>query len=127
MCSDCIDLVFKLYQTITLQIDNVISEYCTPDHITKDQDSAFISSFMDYLLKKCNMKINCTAYNHQPLQTEHGIKSLSTILTNHLTGLGQMWPKSLPSVMLTYNAFSSPSLEYYSPHELGSVGNKNYL
>ena len=32
-------------------------------------------------------------FNHQSLQVEHGIKSLSTILTKHLTNLGQMWPK----------------------------------
>ena len=34
-------------------------------------------------------------YNHQSLQAEHGIKSLSTILTKHLTNIGQMWPKYL--------------------------------
>ena len=30
-------------------------------------------------------------YNHQSLQAEHGIKSLTHILPKHFTGLGQMW------------------------------------
>ena len=56
-----------------------------------DQDSAFMSSLMTYLLNKFNIKIRTVApYNHQSLQAEHGIKSLSTILTKHLTNLGQM-------------------------------------
>ena len=58
-----------------------------------DQDCAFMSSLMTYLLNKFNIKIRTVApYNHQSLQPEHGIKSLSTILTKHLTNLGQMWP-----------------------------------
>ena len=56
-----------------------------------DQDSAFMSSIMTYLLNKFNIKIRTVvSYNHQSLQAEHGIKSLSTILTKHLTILGQM-------------------------------------
>ena len=35
-------------------------------------------------------------YNHQSLQEEHGIKTLSRILTKHLSGQGQMWHKYLP-------------------------------
>ena len=59
-----------------------------------DQVSAFISSLMTYLLNKFNIQIRTVApYNHQSVQVEHGIKSLSTILTKHLTNLGQMWPK----------------------------------
>ena len=35
---------------------------------------------------KFNIKIKMvTPFNHQSLQMEHGIKSLSTILTKHLT------------------------------------------
>ena len=56
-----------------------------------DQDSAFMSSLMTSLLNKFNIKIRTVAlYNHQYLQTEQSIKSLSTILTKHLTNLGQM-------------------------------------
>ena len=58
-----------------------------------DQDSAFMSSLMTYLLTKFNIKIRTVApYNHQSLQAEHGIKSLSTILTKHITNLVQLWP-----------------------------------
>ena len=31
-----------------------------------------------------------TPYNHQSLQAEYGIKTLSQILTKHLSGQGQM-------------------------------------
>ena len=77
-----------------------------------DQDSAFMSSLMTYLLNKFNIKIRTiTPYNQQSLQAEHGIKSLSNILTKHLTNLGQMWPIYLPLVMFAYNTFNIPNLE----------------
>ena len=66
-------------------IEHVITKYCTPEYIIMDQDSVFMSSLMTYLLNKFNIKIKTVAtYNHQSLQAEHGIKSLSNILTEHL-------------------------------------------
>ena len=66
-------------------MENVISKYCVPNYVIMDQDSAFISSLMDYLFKKLDIKIKAGApYNHQSLQAEHGIKLLSTILTKHM-------------------------------------------
>ena len=74
---------------------------------------------MNYLFKKFDIKIKRVApYNHQSLQTEYGIKSLSTILTKHVTDLGQMWPKYLPFVTLAYFTFNTPNLANYSPCEL---------
>ena len=65
-------------------IEHVVTKYCVPDCIIMDQDSAFMSSLMNYLFNKFNIKIKMVVpYNHQPLQAEHGIKSLSTILTKH--------------------------------------------
>ena len=52
------------------------------------------------------------------LQAEHGITSLSTILTKHLTNLGQMWPRYLPLATFAYNTFTSPNVANYSPYEL---------
>ena len=70
-------------------IEHVISKFCAPDCIIMDQDSTYISTLMNYLFKKVNMKIKTvTPYNHQSLQAEHGIKSLSRILTKYLTGQG---------------------------------------
>ena len=78
-----------------------------------------MSSLMNYLFKKFDIKINTVApYNHQSLQAEHGINSLSTILTKHLTDLGQMWPQYLPLVTFAYNTFNTPNLVNYSPYEL---------
>ena len=72
-------------------IGHVITKYCIPEYIIMDQESTFMSSLIIYLLNKFNIKIRTVApYNHQSLQAEHGIKSLSNILTKHLTNLGQM-------------------------------------
>ena len=55
-----------------------------------DEESPFMSSFRNYLFSKLDIKIKMVApYNHQSPQAEHGIKSLSTILTKLLTNLGQ--------------------------------------
>ena len=83
------------------------------------QDRAFMYLLMTYFLNKSNIKIRTVApYNQQSLQAEHGIKSLSTILTKHLTNLGQMWPKYLPLATFAYNTFNTPNLGNYSPYEL---------
>ena len=81
-----------------------------------DQYSAFMSSLMNYLFKKLDIKIKTVApYNHQSSQAEHDIQSLSTLLTKHLTGVGQMWQKYLP---LATFAFNSLNVANYSPYEL---------
>ena len=70
-----------------------------------------MSLLMMYLLTKFNIKTRTVApYNHQSLQAKYDIKSLSTILTKHLTNLGQMWSKYLP--------LATPSLGNYSSYEL---------
>ena len=84
-----------------------------------DLDSPFMSSLMSYLFKKLGIQIKTVApYNHQSLQAEHGIKSLSNILTKHLTKLGDMWIDYLPFAMLAHNTYNSPNLSNYSPYEL---------
>ena len=66
-------------------IEHVISKYGTPEYMIMDQDSMIMSSLMSYLFKKLGIKIKTVGpYNHQSLQAEHGIKSLSNILTKHL-------------------------------------------
>ena len=73
-----------------------------------DQDSAFMYLLINYLFKKLDIKIKTvTPSNYQSLQAEHGIKSLSTILT-----------KYLPLATFAYNTFNTPNLANYSPYEL---------
>ena len=56
-------------------IENVISKYCIPDYTVMDQDSAFMSTLMNYLFRKFGIKVKTVAlYNHQSLQAEHEIK-----------------------------------------------------
>ena len=98
-------------------IKNVITKYCIPEYIIMDQDSAFMSSLMTYLFHKFDIKIKTVApYNHQCLQAECGIKSLSHILTKHLTSLGKTWPKYLSLATFAYNTFNTRNLGNYSPY-----------
>ena len=100
-------------------IENIITKYCIPDCIIMDQDSAFMSSLMNYLFRKFEIRVKTVVpYNHQSLQVEHGIKSLSTILMKHLTEKGQIWHKYLPLATFAYNNFNSPNLVNHSPYEL---------
>ena len=100
-------------------IENIIMKYCIPEYIIMDLDSAFMSSLMTYLFHKFDIKIKTVApYNHQSLQAEHGIKSLSHILTKHFTNLAQMWTKYLSLATFAYNMFNTPNLGNYSPYKL---------
>ena len=100
-------------------INDVIWKYCVPDYMIMDLDSAFMPSLMNYLFKRLGIRIKTVApYNHWSLQAEHGIKSLSNILTKHLTGMGEMWPDYLTFATLTHNTYNSPNLINYSPYEL---------
>ena len=49
-------------------IENVITKYCIPDWIIMDQESAFMSSLINYLFSTLDIKIKTVApYNHQSL------------------------------------------------------------
>ena len=59
-------------------IEHVIPKFCAPDCIIMDQDNAFMSALMNYIFRKLNIKImNIALYNHQSLQAERSIKTLS--------------------------------------------------
>ena len=100
-------------------IEHIVMKYCVPDCIIIDQDGAFLSSLMNYLFNKLDIKIKTvTPYNHQSLLAEYRIKSLSMILMKHLTNLGQMWPKYLSLATFTHNTFNTLNLANYSLYEL---------
>ena len=98
---------------------HVITKYCIPDCIIMDEDSAFMSSLMNYLFNNLDTKIKTVMpFNHQSLQAEHGIKSLSMILMKYLTNLGQMCPKYVSLATFVYNTFNTPNLVNFSPYKL---------
>ena len=100
-------------------IEHIITKCGTPEYIMMDQDSAFMSSLMNYLFKARGIKIKTVGpYNHKSLHAEHCIKSLSSILTKHLTVQGQTWHKFLSLATFAYNTFHSPNLGNYSPFKL---------
>ena len=113
-----------LYQTRSEEvgealIENGISKFGMPEYVIMDQDSAFMSFLMSYLFKKLGISIKTVSpYNHKSLQAEHGIKSLSNILSKHLTGQGQTWHKFLSLATFAYNIFHTPNFGNYSPYEL---------
>ena len=88
-----------------------------PDYIIMDQDSIFLSSLMNYLFKKIDIKIKTVApYKYQSSQAAHGIKSLATVPTKKLTNLGQIWSTYLPLATFAYNTSNTPNLTNYSPY-----------
>ena len=117
-------ITVPIYQSKSEEIvealtEHVVTKHCVPDCIIMDQESAFMSSLMNYLFNKFDIKIKTVApYNHQSLQAEHVIKSLSMILSKPLTNLGQMLPKYLSLANFAYNTFNSLNLANYSPCEL---------
>ena len=103
-------------------LEDVITKNSIPEYIIMDQDSAFMSSLMTYIFHRLDIKIKTIAsYNHQSLQAECRIKSLTHILNKYLTSLGQMWTKYVSLTMFAYNIFNRPNLGNYSPYELTFV------
>ena len=55
----------KLKEIGEALVENVITKFCIPEYIIMDQDSAFMSLLMTYLLNKFNIKNRTVApYNH---------------------------------------------------------------
>ena len=109
----------KLEEIGDTLIENVKTKYRIPEYTIMDQGSTFMSSLMNYLFHKFDIRIKEVApYNHHSLQAEHGIKSLSNILTKHLTNLVHMWPRHLQLATFAYNTFNTPNLGNNSPYEL---------
>ena len=89
-----------------------------PTHIICHQHLAFTSFLMEAFMTQLNIKVTLVSpTNHRLLQGEHGIKSLSGLLVKHLSEVWN-WHSCLPFSMLCYNAYSTPSLNRYSPYEL---------
>ena len=56
----------KAEETGDTLIEHIITKYCIPDCTIMDQESAFMSSLMNYSFSKLDVKIKTVApYNHQ--------------------------------------------------------------
>ena len=74
---------------------------------------------MEAFVTQLNIKVILVSpTNHQSLQAEHGIKSLSSLLVKKHLCTVWSWNSVLSYSMLCYNGYSSLSLNGYSPHEL---------
>ena len=56
-------------------IEHVISKFCVPNCILMDQDSAFMSTLMNYLSRKLNVKIVTVALYHTNLYRQNMVSS----------------------------------------------------
>ena len=50
-------------------IENIITKYCIPDYTIMDQDSAFMSLLVTYLLNKFNIKIRTIVAYKSPVSS----------------------------------------------------------
>ena len=95
-------------------IEDVITKYCVPDYII----TYHVLTHELFIEGSGYQNKTVAPYNHQLLQAEHGIKSLSTSLIKHLTNIGQMWPKYLPLATCAHHKFNSPNVANCNPFEL---------
>ena len=57
---------FRLEEIGNALIENVTIKCCIPDYIIMDKNSTFMSSLINYLFKKLDIKFKTVAsYNHQ--------------------------------------------------------------
>ena len=96
-----------------------------PTHIICDQDPAFTSSLMEAFVTQLNIKIVLVSpTNHQSLQAEHGIKSLSGLLPWEQLILGSTWLQcDTPSISLRF--MSSLTMSMFM-NSLSSISHTNY-
>ena len=114
-------------EVCSILFDNFMAYYAIPKRIICDQDPAFMSSLCQWFFKAYGIQlITVSPTNHKSLQAEHGIKSLSSILMKHLSGLGDDWHLYTRPAMLTYNTYNTPNLDNLSPFEL-ALGRKPIL
>ena len=103
----------------TILVDEFISYFSTPIRIVCDQDPSFMSTLCQYCFQQYKIQlITVSVTNHKSLLAEHGIKSLSNMITTHLTGLGKDWHVYAKPCMLTYNSYHTPNLDDHCPFEL---------
>ena len=116
-------VALPLVSTRNLHIFNAfqrgyLAYFGPPTDIVSDQDPAFTSSLVEAFVTQLNIKVILVSpTNHQSLQAEHGIKSLSDLLVKHPSTVCS-WHSVLPYSMLCYNGYLSPNLNGYSPYEL---------
>ena len=100
-------------------VKGFIAYFGTPRVIISDQDPAFLSSLMAYLLQQCQIKlVTVSVTNHQSLLAEFAIKALTKNIQVHLDKFGTNWTDFLPWATLSYNSFSTPNLDNFAPLQL---------
>ena len=106
-------------QVCSALVEGHFKHYAPPQYLMCDKDPAFMSKLLEALFKHLEVKvITVGPTNHQSLQAEHGIKSISHIITKNLAAQGGQWHKLVPLSQLAYNAKVSPNMDGLSPYQL---------
>ena len=105
-------------EVATILYNDVICYFGPPTHLICDQDPAFMAKVMQLLLDLYKIKL-CTVSptNHQSLQAEHGIKTISNTILKHLVAYGKNWEEHARSAMLHTNTYASPNMCNVSPYQ----------
>ena len=115
---------FPLKECTAKAIANIIlNEFCMktglPRRIMCDLAKSFASEIVQYLTRALGVElVFISAGNHHQNRTERYISSLQSCLIMTLKSKAELWPCFVAPATFSLNAFASPALENYSPHEL---------
>jgi hypothetical protein len=102
-----------------IMLNRLVFRFGPPNSITMDSDRALENKVMNYIYNSLDIKTKIISpYNHGSLITERFCQTISNLILSNLTETGQNWPLFVQSAVYSYNTFSIPSLENYSPHYL---------
>ena len=115
---------FPLKECTAKAVANVIlNEFCMktglPRRIMCELARSFASEIVQYLTRALGVElVFISAGNHHQNRTERYISSLQSTLIMTLKSKAELWPCFVAPATFSLNAFASPALENYSPHEL---------
>ena len=99
-------------------IDQIFLIFGPPKSLIVDEDRAFSSKVMHYVLDALKIDIKCISpYNHGSLKTERYIQTIKNLITRHLKDKGKEWPLFVTSCCFAMNTFVSTTTGF-SPYEL---------
>ena len=106
-------------QVCSALVDHHFKYFGPPQYLICDKDPAFMSKVAQALFKHLEIQvITVGPTNHQSLQAEHGIKSISQIITKTLADKGGHWHRYLAMSQLAYNSKVSSNMDNLSPFQM---------
>ncbi len=125
----CLKLKDRNAQTIAEKLlRKVFLERGVPDKIVCDEVISFVNQIMQYIFNALNIEVKVVSpYNHGSLISERYIKTLNNFICSNLTGNGRQWWKYTEVAAGSFNRFSIPCLDNYSPFYLLNLRKRKNL